>query len=63
MNNCKFLYFIIPTINGEIDDDPIIFVSNKNFNHLELIDMIFESYEEVTIYRINLQTYEVIEIK
>lgn len=47
------IYFIIPTINGEISGDPYIF---KDIELLKYID------EEVTIYKINLNTLEVFEL-
>lgn len=45
------IYFIIPTINGEIAGDPYI-VSSTRF----AVDL------ETTIYQINLETLEVKEI-
>ena len=47
MNNCKFLYFIIPTVNGEIDDDPIIFVSNKILNKVLETEIPKEVYDSL----------------
>lgn len=49
----NFIYFIIPTINGEIDGEPYIF---KNREILKYID------EEVIIYKINLSTLEVFKL-
>lgn len=49
----NFIYFIIPTINGEINGEPYIF---KNREILEKID------EEVIIYKINLSTLEVFKL-
>lgn len=49
----NFIYFIIPTINGEINGEPYIF---KNREILKYID------EEVIIYKINLSTLEVFKL-
>lgn len=47
-----FIYFIIPTINGEISGEPYIFRDKELLKYIN---------EEATIYKINLNTLEVFE--
>lgn len=48
-----FMYFIIPTINGEIIGEPYIFKDKELLKYIN---------EEVIIYKINLNTLEVSEL-
>ena len=50
----KNIYFVIPTINGEIFGNPYIVTEKETLNYIE---------EEVTIYKINFISYKSIEIE
>ena len=49
----NFIYFIIPTINGEIAGAPYIFKDTEFLKYIK---------EESTIYKIDLNTLEVFEL-
>lgn len=49
----NFVYFIVPTINGEISGEAYIFKDKE---------LLKEINEEVTIYKINLNTLEVFKL-
>lgn len=50
----KYFYFIIPTINGEINGNPYIFISKDLLKYID---------EEVTIYKIDCISLSCIEVK
>lgn len=54
----KYIYLIIPTICGEINGDAIVSL------YVDFVPPLGKEYlfSEVTIYRINLNTLEVIEV-
>ena len=59
----RYFYIVIPTCNGEIMDDPYLYTSNGIASHSNIVDELFDGYKEVTIYRIDTKTYELLEVE
>ena len=59
----RYFYIVIPTCNGEIMDDPYLYSSNGIATRSNIIEELFDGYKEVTIYRIDTKTYELLEVR
>ena len=59
----KYFYLVIPTCCGEIMDDPYLYTSNEVLTRSELYERIFGRYKEITVYRIDTQTFELLEVE
>ena len=59
----RYYYVIIPTINGEINDEPYLYSSFTRKNSNDIRDIVFNGeYEETTIYEVDIKTHNIREV-